>query len=100
MIAYKLFSVRKDGTLRSLFINRSQRIRQGVWLAAEPHRTAGFKFRPGWHCTTKPEAPHLGTSGRAWYRVEIEDYEAFERPKAQGGTWLLAKRMRVLEPVA
>ena len=53
--AYKLFRVRKDGTLGPLFINRRQVVPIGEWLTAEEHRTKGFAFRPGWHCTARPE---------------------------------------------
>lgn len=42
---------------------------------------------------------HLSEKGRAWYEVEIEDYYRFDRPKNQGGYWLIAKRMKVIKPV-
>jgi len=100
MIAYKLLRVRRDGTIGPLFINRRQRIPVGEWLTAEEHATKGFAFRPGWHCTVRPEAPHLSTKGRVWYKVEILEYEKYNRPESQGGTWLLAQKMRVLEAVA
>lgn len=100
MIAYKLLRVRADKSLGPLFINRRQRIPIGEWLVAEAIRTDGFAFRPGWHCTAEPKAPHLSTKGRVWYRVEVENYAKYSRPESQGGTWLLAQKMRVLEPVA
>lgn len=98
--AYKLLRVRHDKTLGPLFINCRQRIPVGVWLNAEPHRRKGYKFRPGWHCTDKPDAPHLTKNGRAWYTVEISDFTRIVRPKAQGGIWYLAQRMRVLSRVS
>lgn len=100
--AYKLLRHRKNGTLGPLFINASQVIPLGEWLEAEDHPTKGYAHRPGWHCTLKPEAPHLvlkpknGTP-RVWCRVEIRDFEKFNRPQSQGGTWVLAKHMRVME---
>jgi hypothetical protein len=97
MIAYKLLTKRKDGTLGPLFINRKQRIPIGVWLESEHHPTKGYKDRQGWHCTKNPVAPHLHTKNRRWYQVEIEDVETLKRPEAQGGVWFLAQRMRVLE---
>ena len=100
MIAYKLLRVRRDKSLGPLFINCRQRIPIGIWLDAEPHRKKGFAFRPGWHCTALPVAPHLSIKGRAWYKVEVEEYAKYARPESQGGTWLLAGKMRVLEPVA
>lgn len=97
MIAYKLLRRRKDGSLGPLFINRRQRIPVGKWLWAERHPTKGFAVRPGWHCTCEPRAPHLSPTGRVWARVEVENAQPYERPAAQGGRWLLAERMRVLE---
>ena len=37
---------------------------------------------------------------RVWAKVEFADHEVMNRPGAQGGTWFLAKRMRVLEVLA
>lgn len=100
MIAYKLFRRRRDGTLGPLFINTRQVIPLREWLAAEEHETKGFAFRPGWHCTKSPVAPHLyPRRDRVWYRVEIEGTTEMKRPESQGGTWYLANRMRVIERV-
>ena len=96
MIAYKLLRKRKDGTLGPLFINRKQIIQVGKWLQAENHPTKGYAIRPGWHTTVEPEALHLSTRDRVWVKVEIEDYKEVERPKNQGGVWLLAERMKVV----
>ncbi len=96
MIAYKLFRVRRDGTLGPLFINRSQRILPGIQYTAESHPTKGFAVRPGWHCCAKPEAPHLSTRGRVWCMVDIGDFTEHHRPEAQGGLWFTANRMTVL----
>jgi len=100
--AFKLFKQRKDGTLGPLFINARLRIPVGEWLEAEDHPTKGFAHRPGWHCTKKQSAPHLKKQPkngprRVWCRVEVEGVTEFERPVAQGGTWFLANRMRVVE---
>jgi hypothetical protein len=96
MKAYKLFTVRKDGTLGSLFINRRQRIPVGVWLQAESHPTKGYKLRPYWHCTPEPTAPHLSIEGRRWHEVLIKEVVEMERPKSQGGTWYLAGQLKVI----
>jgi hypothetical protein len=96
MIAYKLVRLRKDGSVGSLFINRKARLTPGWWMEAESHPTKGYALRPGWHCTAKPIAPHLSTKGRCWIKVQIEDYEVFERPESQGGKWYIAKRMKVI----
>lgn len=98
MIAYKLLHYRKDGTLGPLFINAKQRIPVGEWLKAEAHRKKGYAFRPGWHCTLKPSAPHLKQGkDRVWCKVEIDDVTFHNRPAAQGGCWALANSMKVLE---
>ena len=96
MRAYKLLRKRKNETLGPLFINRRQVIPIGKWLQAEPHKTKGYAFRPGWHVTTKPSAPHLSMKDRIWCEVEIRDFEEFPRPKSQGGIWLIAQQMKVV----
>lgn len=97
MRVYKLFRVLKSGEITPLFINKKQRLPIGEWLPAEEHKTKGFKFRPGWHCTSKAVAPHLSEKGRAWYEVEIKDYEELKRPESQGGLWYLAKNIRIIK---
>ena len=96
MIAYKLLRKRRNGTLGPLFINARMRVPVGVWLPAEDHPTKGFAHRPGWHCTSGTSAPHLSMKGRVWCLVEIEDFVEIVRPKAQGGVWYLAQRMKVI----
>jgi len=97
MIAYKLMTRRKDGTLGPLFINRPLRLVLGTTYEAEDHPTVGYKRRPGWHCCPRPHAPHLKLMGnRQWVEVEIAEYTSEERPKSQGGTWYLANKMTPL----
>jgi hypothetical protein len=96
MIAYKLVRKMKDGQLSPLFINKKSRIPLGVWLKAESHKTKGFAFRKGWHCTTKPIAPHLSEKNRVWVEVLIKDFDFYNRPESQGGTWVLANKMKVI----
>ena len=99
MIAYKLIRQMQDGSLSPLFINKKSRIPVGEWLKAENHPTKGFAIRKGWHCTLKPEAPHLTKKGRVWVKVEVRDYEFYDRPLSQGGRWILAQEMRVLNKI-
>jgi hypothetical protein len=99
---YKLFRKDRNGKLHPLFINRRQIITPGVWYEAEGYLTPGFAYRPGWHATTKPEAPHLKEvlkSGeqRVWAQVALKDVTEYPRPESQGGTWLLAKKLMVME---
>lgn len=96
MIGYKLFRVRRDGSIGPLFINRNQRIVIGTKLEAEDHKTKGYAHRPGWHVCSTQSAPHLSKAGRKWFKVEISDYQTLTRPASQGGTWYLAKFMTVI----
>ena len=93
--AYKLVRLMKDGSLASLFIGKTNRLPRGEWLDAECIPTKGFAIRPGWHCTHKPNAPHLSMVGRKWVRVTIQEYDIIRRPKSQGGTWFIAQRMKI-----
>jgi hypothetical protein len=97
MIGYKLFTLRKDGSLGPLFINRKQRLEVGVWYSAQSIPTPGYAFRPGWHVLAKKSAPHLSKKGRVWAKVVVFDYERFQRPKNQGGVWYLANHMKIVE---
>ena len=99
-IAYKLFKLRKDGSLGPLFINAKLRVPTQEWMPAEDHPTKGFAHRPGWHCCFYPVAPHLKTKvagqNRVWAKVEIEGIKTYDRPESQGGAWVLADRLKVL----
>jgi hypothetical protein len=96
MIGYKLFRLRRDGTLGPLFINARQRLYIGVEYAAESHPTNGYVYRPGWHICSEPVAPHLSKRGRVWAKVEFWDWTAHQRPLNQGGLWYTANRMLIL----
>ncbi len=93
MIAYKLMTLRKDGSLGPLFINRKQRLEVGVVYPAENHPTKGYKERQGWHCCFSPRAPHLSMKGRIWVEVGVYDVASYSRPAYQGGDWLIAQEM-------
>ena len=96
MKAYKLVRKLKNGELAPLFINQKHRFKIGITYPAESHRKKNFAYRPGWHCCLKPEAPHLTTKGRVWVEVEITEPELYDRPESQGGTWVLAKTLKVI----
>lgn len=97
MIAYKLVKRRKDGSLGSLFINRKQIYSVNEWMYANDYPTKGFAHRPGFHCTWKPEAPHLSMKeDRIWVRVFIDDYFICPRPKNQGGVWVIANKIMIV----
>ena len=95
MQAYKLFRILKSGHITSLFINKSEHLKRNVWIDAKSYPTKGFKIRPYWHCTEKPNAPHLSMKNRVWLKVEMENYEEFIRPEYQGGKWFLAKKLKI-----
>lgn len=102
MKAYKLISKLKSGQLRPLFIGKTitDYTPGNGWLQAMDVPTKGYAHRPGFHCLFQPVAPHLKQGdNRTWVKVEIEDYEVFERPESQGGKWLLAQKMRVLKEI-
>lgn len=97
MIAYKLFRRKKNGDITSLFINKKETLVFNTWLEAKPYPTQGYAFRPFWHCTSQPSAPHLSMKNRVWIMVEMEDFHEIIRPESQGGLWYLAKKIKLLE---
>lgn len=99
MRAFKLFRVRKDGSLGSLFINKRQRLPVGEWLDADFFPSSGFQPRKGWHTLQQPKAPHLSMRQRVWFEVVIQNYEIMMRPPNQGGVWYIAQRMKIIGPV-
>lgn len=70
MTAYKQFRIDKSGNLHPLFVSTTETIPVGVWLKAhEGERTECGKvksklgplaYRPGWHLSEAPYAPHIG----------------------------------------
>jgi len=105
LIAYKLFAIRKDGTLHPLYIDRETVMPLNTWLTA----TAGEKtergkvksklgelaYRPGFHTTQYPLATHIGkrmsngelcqASNTVWCEVEMSaQYDYTDLAKAMG----------------
>lgn len=97
MIAYKLFRVLKNGSITSLFINKKERLKINEWLNAKEYPTKGYVFRPQFHCTSKPYAPHLSMKNRKWFKIEMKEYTEIRRPKSQGGLWYLANKIKIIE---
>jgi hypothetical protein len=95
MKAYKLFKLRKDGSISSLFINNKVIIPLNKWIKARNYPTKGFAVRPGWHTMKETNAPHLSKKNRIWAEVEIKDYKNEIRPASQGGQWYLSKWIKV-----
>ncbi len=101
MKAYKLLRKLSDGKLYPLFIHKTYSTPFGEWMQAECCPTKGFAIRKGWHCTFIPLSPHLAMrlangEQRVWCEVEVEDWETYNRPESQGGTWILAQKMKVV----
>ena len=91
----------KDGKLYPLFNNRNVETPVGVEMIAECHPTKGYAVRKGWHCCFKPVAPHLKMTlangeKRVWVECEVEDWESYNRPESQGGSWILAEKMTII----
>ena len=104
MKAYKLLRKKKDGKLYPLFINKTIPTPIGKWMQAECFPTKGFAIRKGWHCCFTMNAPHLkmrlaNGEQRVWVEVEVEDWTTYNRPESQGGTWILAQRMKIIGEV-
>ena len=100
MIGYKLFRIRKDGSLGSLFINRNQRLELNKRYVSKSHPTKGFAVREGWHICQKPNAPHLSMKNRRWYVVEFTgSIKKYNRPESQGGLWYTSRYIKILKPL-
>lgn len=97
MIAYKLMRQKANGAVTSLFINKRVEYSFNEWMDAEFYPTKGFAERKGWHCTFSPYAPHLSTKGRVWIKCEVEDWDTYNRPESQGGSWILANKIKLLK---
>tara|TARA_R110000803_G_scaffold10606_7_gene32228 strand:+ start:380 stop:679 length:300 start_codon:yes stop_codon:yes gene_type:complete len=99
MKAYKLVRKMKDGSLSPLFINQKSRMQKGVWMQSELHIKKGFAVRQGWHCVLNPIAPHLSKKNRVWVEVEVDQYQLYNKPKHQGGVWLLAQKIKIVKEI-
>jgi hypothetical protein len=75
---YKVLRRRKDGTLGSLFVDGSRRIRVGVWEQAwSDMNPSWLKFLPGWHTHTSLESAKKLASvqpNRVIFEVELRQY--------------------------
>lgn len=105
MTAYKLVRKAKDGKLYPLFIDRKRPYKIGEPRTAEYIPTNGFAARKGFHCCFVPFAPHLKETlangeHRVWIECDVDDYETYDRPESQGGTWILAEKLQVIREVS
>ena len=73
MKAYKLLRIKKDGKLYPLFVDTNTPTPIGEWLEAKCGELkdngkvksilGDLCFRPGWHLSDIPYAPHIGRKG-------------------------------------
>lgn len=101
MRAYKLLRKLSDGNLYPLFIHKTYSTPINEWMQAECYPTKGFAVRCGWHCCFRPFAPHLSMKlangeQRVWVECEVEDWTSYNRPESQGGSWILAQKMKII----
>ena len=93
MKAYKLLRKLSDGNLYPLFIHKMYSTPINEWMQAECYPTKGFAVRPF--------APHLSMKlangeQRVWVECEVEDWASYNRPESQGGSWILAQKMKII----
>ena len=109
MIAYKQFRIDKSGKLHPLFVYANETIPVGQWIVAKEgrrlptdkvHSKLGpLAYRPGWHLSEAPYAPHIGVKENGkirymrpdtvWAMCEINDandytFEAHENGMRNG----------------
>ena len=94
---YKLFRLKKNGKITSLFANKQEELVYNKWLKAELHATRNLAPRLGFHALPSKRAPHLSKSGRVWKRVILRNVNVLKRPKSHGGTWYIAQGMKIIE---
>ena len=37
---------------------------------------------------------------RVWVECEVEDWTSYDRPESQGGSWILAQRMKIVRELS
>jgi hypothetical protein len=102
---WKLFRLRSDGSFGPLFLDTGDVLPYNEWVEAKDNtslaRRKGLKPRPGWHATLSPVAPHLklelsNGERRIWVPVLLRGVTLYDRPESQGGTWVLAREIRIV----
>ena len=100
MIAYKQFRIDKSGNLHPLFVFANETIPVGKWLIAKagPRMENGkvasklgpLAYRPGWHLSEVPYAPHIGVkeNGKVKYMKPDTVWAECEVYDEQDYTWM------------
>jgi len=106
MLAFKQFRIDKSGNLHPLFVYANETIPVGEWITAkEGERNADGKvksklgslaYRPGWHLSEAPYAPHIGIKENGkikymkpdtvWAMCEVKDLVDYT-PEAHENGW-------------
>jgi hypothetical protein len=94
---WKVFRVRDDGTLGSLFFGRRRVLLRGQWLGAHKGlHLSSLAYRPGWHVLLRRSAPWLTSKKdrRVMLRVEARGViSVYVSPR--GVPWLIAQEIRI-----
>lgn len=91
MIAKKLFTLRKDGTLSSLFYDKKRKLTVGVMYSARNCAPPGRIPRPGFRAVKRKNTFHFVTNGRVWCEVWLENVT--EDTNYRSSTCFIAQRM-------
>ncbi len=106
MLVYKLFKIRKDGSLHPLYVHSEESCPIGEWISAKcgekkpngkvKSKLGDLAYRPGLHCTSIPLANHIGkrqpdgtlwqAKDTVWGEVEVidNDLTAFVKEQCKG----------------
>lgn len=76
-----------------------RRLENGCKLSVIPQRD--LQFVKDGIARSSPLAPHLSIKlangeQRVWVECEVEDYVTYNHPESQGGTWVLAQKMKIV----
>jgi hypothetical protein len=119
MIAYKLFRI-KGNEIFPLYVLANQPTPMGEWLQAqegEPtkdgkkvkSRLGALAYRPGWHCSERPIATHIGEkkdpsdskakpfyrpANQVWCEVEVEDTIDYQPMADKAGKTATKKQLK------
>lgn len=114
--AYKLFR-KKNGNIYPLYVFANEPTPIGVWLEAKSgernakgkvkSRLGELAYRPGWHCSERPVALHIGekanpkdrlpsfrAENQVWCEVEVDDSIDYQPLADKEGSSLRDKQLR------
>ena len=118
MIGYKLFrKKKKDNNIYPLYVLANEPTLIGVWLEAKSgerttkgkvkSRLGELAYRPGWHCSERPIATHIGekenpkdklpsyrAKDQVWCEVEIDDSIDYQPLADKAGISIRDKQLK------